>query len=252
MTRIRMILPVPVPSAALALFADQIPAALRRDNLELEFRGTRNGALLLDSPYELTLADSFVLDAGATAEADGCDLVCSFSMSDSGVAALRSRLSIPVVGAAQSAFALATQLGKRFSIVTMWEPWKVMSSDLLKRYELADKVASIRHIDVRPDTQELLSGKEEIVFARLEEEAMRAVEEDGADVIVLGSTTMYQSHAHLAKVLPVPVINPGVAAYKTCEGLLDMDLSHSKRAYPSPERGNDALFSPIQPVFPVL
>lgn len=250
MARIRMILPVPIPSVALALFADQIPAALRRDNIELEFRGTRSGASLLDSPYELALADSFVLDAGATAEADGCDVVCSFSMSDSGVAALRSRLSIPVVGAAQSAFALATQLGKRFSIITMWEPWKAMSNDLLKRYDLTDRVASIRHIDVRPDTQELLSGKEEIVFARLEEQAKRAIDEDGADVIVLGSTTMYQSHAHLVQALSVPVINPGVAAYKTCEALLDMGLSHSKRAYPLPERSKDGLFSTILPAFP--
>ncbi|WP_176593423.1 aspartate/glutamate racemase family protein [Sphingobium sp. EM0848] len=250
MARIRMILPVPVPGLALSLFADQIPSTLRRDGTEIEFRGTRSGASLLDSPYELALADSFVLDAGVSAEADGCDVVCSFSMSDSGLSALRSRLSIPVVGAAQSAFALATQLGKRFSIVTMWEPWKVMSTDLVKRYDLSDRVASIRHIDVRPDTQELLSGKEELVFGCLEEQAKRAIEDDGADVIILGSTTMYQSHAYLAQALPVPVVNPGVAAYKTCETLLELGLTHSKRAYPSPERTVDDLFTTIQSVFP--
>ena len=251
MARSRMILPVPIPSVALSLFAEQIPATLRRADIELEFRGTRSGASLLDSPYELALADSFVLDAGATADADGCDVVCSFSMSDSGLVALRSRLSIPVVGAAQSAFAMAMQLGKRFAIITMWEPWKMMSNDLLKRYDLTERVASVRHIDVRPDTQELLSGKEEVVFARLEEQAKRAVDEDGADVIILGSTTMYQSHAHLAQALSVPVINPGIAAYKTCEALLDMGLTHSKRAYPSPERSNDTLFTTIEPVFPI-
>ena len=39
-----------------------------------------------------------ILEAGLTAELDGFDAVCIDTMSDSGVAALRSSLSIPVVG----------------------------------------------------------------------------------------------------------------------------------------------------------
>ena len=55
---------------------------------------------------------------------------------------------------------------------------------------------------------------------------------DGADVILLGSTTMHQAHAHLVSILEVPVINPGPLAYKTVESLLGLGLSHSSRAYP--------------------
>jgi len=73
------------------------------------------------------------------------------------------------------------------------------------------------------------------LFAKLEGEARKAIHEDGADVIVLGSTTMHQSHAYLREQLPVPVINPGLVAYKLCELFLDLGLSHSKTAYPSPE-----------------
>ena len=85
----------------------------------------------------------------------------------------------------------------------------------------------------------MLTGKEEVVFEKLKTQGLRAIEEDGADVIILGSTTMHQSHRFLRDNLPVPVLNPGVVAYKLCEALLDMGLTHSKRAFPSPETIQD-------------
>jgi len=70
---------------------------------------------------------------------------------------------------------------------------------------------------------------------RLKAEALRAIEEDGADVIVLGSTTMHQSAAYLASELPVPVLHPGQVAYKQLETLIELGLTHSKKAFPAPE-----------------
>jgi allantoin racemase len=246
MHRMKFILPVPLPDAALANFAAQIPDSLRRKDVALDFVGCRAGATWLDSHYEATLADAFVLDAGEAAEAEGYDVVCSFSTSDSGVPALRSRLKIPVVGAAQAAFALAMQLGRRFSVITTWEPWRRDLVEVVERYGLTDRVASVRSLNVPPDTHELLSGKESFIFGALEEIARVALEQDGADVIVLGSTTMYQSHAYLADKLPCPVVNPGTAAYKFCENLLDLKLAHSKLAYPAPNITVDGLFRRIR------
>ena len=68
---------------------------------------------------------------------------------------------------------------------------------------------SIRALDAVPDNQNLLAGKEEEVFPALDALARRCIEGDGADVILLGSTTMHQAHGPVARCLPVPVINPG-------------------------------------------
>ena len=65
--RILMIVPVPVPDVALPSFAAQIPLELVRPDIGIDFIGCRNGAKLLDSPYEQTLADAWVLEAGARA-----------------------------------------------------------------------------------------------------------------------------------------------------------------------------------------
>ncbi|MEM7570140.1 MAG: aspartate/glutamate racemase family protein [Pseudomonadota bacterium] len=242
--RFLFLMPVPMTPPALESFAAQLPVGIRRENITLDFSSPESGASLLDTPYDSVIADATVLKAGLNAEKAGYDVVCSYSMSDSGVKGLRSSLSIPVVGAGEATFHLASQLGRRFSVVTMWEPWLEHSHDLAKKTGLTSRLASVRHIDVRPDTQELLAGKEDIVFAKLEEQARKAINEDGADVIVLGSTTMHQSHAYLEGVLDCPVVNPGYAAYKTCETLFDLKLAHSKHAHPAPPVRNDAVFGP--------
>lgn len=240
--RIRMIVPVPVPEAALAGFASQIPAHLVRPDISVEFTCAARGGATLDSPYEGAIADAFCLEAGARAEAEGFDAVCINSMSDSGVTALRSRLSIPVVGTAQATYLVACQLGRRFSIISMWDRWRWLYEKVLGEQGLEDRLASIRSIGVRPDTAELLAGKEDSVFPLLLEAAQAAIEQDGADLLILGSTTMHQSHAFLAERLSVPVLNPGLVAFKSCEMLLDLGLAHSKRRYPGPERTADGIF----------
>jgi allantoin racemase len=72
---------------------------------------------------------------------------------------------------------------------------------------------------------------------------MRCVEEDGADVILLGSTTMHQAHAYLTERLPVPVINPGPLTYRLAEAALKLGLSHSRAAYPPPAVDQRALIA---------
>jgi allantoin racemase len=243
---IRVIVPIPLPRSALDKFAAQLPPHLVDPGFAVEFVGTRNGGQLGGDQMEALLFDAFVYDAGVTAEKDGCAAVCVNSMSDSGVAALRSRLNIPVVGSGATAFLMACQLGKTFSVVSMWNRWNHFYTKTLAEQGLAGRCMSMRDVGVRPDTAELLAGKESFIFDRLEAECRRAIEEDGAEVIVLGSTTMHQSHAHLARNLPVPVINPGVVSYKTTEALVQLGLAQSKAHYHTPERPMDDTL----PMFP--
>jgi allantoin racemase len=226
------------------LIETQIPREFIGEHFEVDFVGSKRLMSLANSYYDTFIMDSIVIEAGMKAEEEGFDAVCINTVSDSGMNALRARLNIPVIGPGQAAFHMACTLGHKFSILTMWEPWVPLYTKTLTEYGLNHRCASIRHINTRPDVQELLEGKEEVVFAKLEAEALKAIEEDGANVIVLGSTTMHQSHRYLQEKLPVPVINPGVVAYKLCELLLDLELSHSKKAYPAPETLQDELLFP--------
>ena len=240
--RIKMILPVPMPDQALDAFAAQIPPALRREDVQVDFCAPTRGGRILDSYYEMTLADAFVLEKGMTSESEGYDAVCVNSMSDSALNALRSRLSIPVVGPAQATFCYALMLGETFTVLTMWQQWFPLYKKVVRELGIQARLASIRAIGVRPDAQELLSGKEDVVFELLEREARAAVDNDGADTLILGSTTMHQSHSYLASKLEVPILNPGLIALKVCENLVELGIAHSKSAYPSPEITSDDAF----------
>lgn len=247
--KIKMIVPVPLPAEALEGFAAQMPAGLVRPDISVAFTGVRNGTSSLDSLFEATMADAFCLEAGLRAEEEGYSAVCLNSVSDSGLAALRSRLTIPVTGPGRASFHLAADLAKRFSVVTMWPQWHWIYEKLAMETGLTSRLASIRDIDTRPDTHELLAGKEEIVFEKLEAQCRKAIEEDGAHAIIIGSTTMHQSHKYLRERLDVPILNPGLVAFKQCEMLLDLGLTHSKRTYASPENPADHVLSMVPSVF---
>jgi len=233
--RIKVIVPIAMDEAGVANRASQLPEDLVRPGFKPEFEAVRWGAALGDSYHDTLLMDWTVFQAGITAEAEGYAGVLIDTVSDSGLWPLRSVLSIPVVGPGEASFAAAMMLGKRFSVLTMWPQWFALYEKVLSQHGWEDRCASLRSIDTRPDVTELLEGKEEVVFAKLKAEGLRAIEEDGADVIVLGSTTMHQSAAYLQSELPVPVINPGQVAYKTLESLIELGLSHSKKAFPPPE-----------------
>ena len=244
--RIKIIFPVPLADSTRKLVEAQLPSQLIGDRFSVEFVGSGAIVSMADSYYDMQLMEMAVIEAGLRAEAEGFSAVCINTMSDSGLYALRSRLSIPVLSAGESALHVASMLGHKFSIVTMWKRWFPLYRKTIKEYGLGLKLASIRSIDVRPDTKELLQGKEEIVFEKLLTASQTAIEQDGADVIVLGSTTMHQSYGFLKANLSVPVINPGLVAYKLCESFLELGLSHSKSAYPSPENNSgDEVFNSL-------
>jgi allantoin racemase len=237
--RIKVIVPIPMDAAGVANRASQLPSHVIASGFRPEFAAVGWGAALGDSYHDMLLMDWTVFQAGIGAEQEGYSAVVIDTVSDSGLRALRSRLRIPVLGPGECAFHMAMTLGKKFTVLTMWDEWFPLYEKTLTEYGFWPRVASLRSIRTRPDVTELLAGKEEVIFEKLKAEAIAAMEKDGADVIVLGSTTMHQSAAWLADQLPIPVINPGLVAYKQAELLVQLGLSHSKKAFPSPEVMND-------------
>lgn len=234
MDRVLVIVPFPMSEENLALRRDQLKAVKFGSGIEFEFRPVKAGPVNYSSYHDFVLADLSVLEAGMRAQEEGFNAVCIDTMSDSGMAALRSVLDIPVFGPGRASMLTALMLGDRFSIITMTARWKPLYKKAMDELGMHHKCASVRSVEVPPDNQSLLSGKEEDLFPLLLSAANKAIEEDGADVLILGSTTMHQAHSYLAGRLPVPLVNPGPLAYKLAEAALGLGLSHSRKAYGRP------------------
>lgn len=236
--RIKFIVPFPLSGKGLKLREAQLPKRFIRPGFKVDFVPVKNSIAWMDSYYDSTVIDFLLFEEGISAEKEGYDAVCIDTASDSGLHGLRSRLKIPVVAPSVASMHLACMLGHKFTVLTMWERWVFLYSKHLEEYKLWDRCASVRNIGQEPNLVSLLEGKKE-TLKKLEAEALKAIEEDGADVIMLGSTTMHQAHDYLSKKLPVPVLNPGLVAYKIAEVLVELNLSQSKVAYPAPRTPRD-------------
>ncbi|WP_194944098.1 MULTISPECIES: aspartate/glutamate racemase family protein [Aeromicrobium] len=242
MKRVLVIVPFPFGEQGLANRAAQ--SAGISDKIEFVYRGVKAGPTLFDSNHDLLVADVSIFEAGMRAQEEGFDAVCIDTVSDSGLWALRSVLDIPVIGPGKASFALALTLGDKFSVVSMWAPWELAVRKGLKDSGLEAKCASVRSLtDFTPDVENLLAGKEEEFYPKLLRLAEQCVEEDGAHVILMASTTMHQAHAYLAERLPVPVLNPGPVSYQLAESVLSLGLTHSRAAYRKGTLDKPDLFS---------
>jgi len=244
--KIKYIIPFPLTQDKVEKRAAQIPQDLIRPDVVIEFIPVRNSAFLADSLYEGLLLEMFIFEAGMRSEEEGYDAVCIDTASDSGMQALRSRLSIPVIGPGLVGCHIASMLGRKFSIISLFERWNDNCKRNMIAYQMIHKVASFRSLsDVQPDVANLMDGKEELVYPQLENLCLKAINEDGADAIVMASTTMHQAVNYLKDRLPVPVINPGIWGVRIAIDMVDLGISHSKRAYPSPGKLQDEIWSSL-------
>lgn len=237
--KIKYILPLPLDQDGLAERAAQIAVARLAADTEVDCVTVHDAPADADSHYSDLLFDVYVVQAGLTADEEGFDAVVIDTVSDSGLYALRSRLPIPVVGAGMAAYSVAITLGNHFSILTMSHRWHHFYSKALRAYGLSSRCASVRVVPT-PESAGVPNGLP--AASDVIAEAERAVCDDGAEVIILGSTTMHTLGPDVAAGLHVPVINPGPLALKSAEMLVHLNLSHSKRAFATPHDPPDDLF----------
>ena len=62
---------------------------------------------------------------------------------------------------------MALMLGNTFSVLTQWDGWINLYKKGTAEYGLRTTCASIRSINMLPDVENLLGGKEEVVFPKL-------------------------------------------------------------------------------------
>ncbi len=170
-----------------------------------------------------------MLDLMRVAEADGAAAAIIGCFYDGGLREAREVLTMPVVGMGEASVLLASTMGHRFSIIVGRRKWIPKMSDNAVLAGVERRLASFRSVDMGiPD---VLADPERFLD-RVIEEGRRAVDEDGAEVVVLSEITSPAFWERAARELPVPLVDPGVACWKWAEMAADLyaglGLSHSK------------------------
>ena len=115
----------------------------------------------------------------------------------------------------------------KFSVITVLPTTANEISDHLRMYEFSSRVASVRSANVPVLALEDEQEAEEHLYAA----ARKAIDEDGAQAIVLGCTGMMAMRDSLEKRLGVPVIEPYLAAIQFAASLVRMKLRQSRLSY---------------------
>ena len=121
--RILVVVPFAMSAEHLRLREAQSESLALPPEIELVYRPVKAGPANDSSHHDFVLAETANFEAGHTAQQEGFDAVCIDTMSDSGVAALRSVLDIPVIGPGKVSMLTALMLGHRFAIITMARRW---------------------------------------------------------------------------------------------------------------------------------
>ena len=233
MSKVLVLVPFALDESQIAYREAQTRTVSLRPDVTFHFKPVKAGPTSVASPHDWMLLDISLFEAGLNAEADGFDAVVIDTVSDSGADGLRSMLDIPVVAPGRASMIFSLTLGRRFGVMAQWQPAMARYEKVLYEWGRRSMCAGVEHFDTPPDFANLIGGKEDVVFPKMESACRRLIDR-GADVICLGSTTMHQAHGYLSSVLEVPVVNPGPLSYKLVEVMLALNLSHSRNAYPKP------------------
>lgn len=152
---------------------------------------------------------------------------------------------IPVLGCGNSALHIASLLGHRASILDTLECMAIMIRENCRLYEFAHKVASVRSIEF-PVREVMRKERLPDLVDAMERQAFAAIENDGADTLILGCTALSWLVPHVRKRLlekgcKVPVVEPIHCAVTLARSLIQMRLNHSPLAYPSEKPKERAL-----------
>lgn len=164
-----------------------------------------------------------MLELMREAQEDGCGAGIIGCFYDGGLRELREGLHMPVVGMAEASMLLAVTLGHRFSIIVGRRKWIPKMTDNVVLLGFERRLASFRSAEMSiPEVVE----NPELFFDRVLKEGRRAVEEDGAEVVVLSEITSPAFWERAKAELPVPLVDPGVACWKWGELVADLYLRH--------------------------
>ena len=201
--------------------------AMSTDEIQLVVVNIPHGPDSMESAYDEAIAAPYILQQVVSAETEGCDAVVIDCAADPALRAAREISELPVVSAGEASYHAAMMVAGKFSVITVLPTTANEISDHLRMYGFSSRVASVRSANVPVLALEDEQEAEEHLYAA----ARKAIDEDGAQAIVLGCTGMMAMRDSLEKRLGVPVIEPYLAAIQFAASLVRMKLRQSRLSY---------------------
>lgn len=203
-------------------------------DVEVTIENITTGTKCIESRYHFTLNGPHVVELAKKTEAEGFDGIFVTDMDFCGVDAAREAVKIPVMNAFQANAYTAMMVASRFSIITILPNVVAMQREHIHAFGITDNFASIRVVNLPVGELD-----PQVAIEKVYAESLKAIDEDGAEAIILGCTG-FVGVAHpvtelLAKAnKPAPVLDPNQIGISYLELLVRNKLAQSKLTYMTP------------------
>lgn len=206
------------------------------EGTEVEILSLEKGPSSVETYHDAVYAGPEVLRL-VREKGQKADAIMIHCFADVGVEAAREISSRPVLGPGETSMAVATLLGATFSVISPLKYSTHLIRPKAEKMGVAGKLASVVDLDI--PVLSLLGESDKTIEAVLAG-AKKAIEHDGAEVIILGCTAMATISSQIKEKLDVPLIEPAATTLKMAEAFVRLGLRHD--AY---NRGSLASFSKI-------
>ncbi|BAQ08896.1 hydantoin racemase [Bacillus sp. OxB-1] len=192
------------------------------------------GPKSIDNAFTKEIACYHILEEIIKSEKEGSyDGYVIGCFADPAVHAARELTDKPVVGIGESSIMLARFVSENFSIITVgpWSRW--VYKEVVSKCNAANRLASLRSpVIASADSFTNRDYVKELIIR----ESRNAIEEDFAEVIILGCGVMTGLAKEMEEIVKVPVIDPVAAGVKVVESLIGLGLHNSKiYSYKTPQ-----------------
>jgi Asp/Glu/hydantoin racemase len=212
--------------------SDSVSALIRAEAERSASPGTQ--LTVLTAPFGVAYIETrfeALIGAYATAQLaaeqhPGHDAVIVAAFGDPGLAALREALPVPVLGLTESALASACLLGHRIGIIAISQRIQAWYREVVEANGLIGRLACIRALD-RPLAR--IDGVQQDHAQALLELCELAVEQDGAEVLILAGAPLAGLARSLRGQLPVPVVDGVSSAVAHAESIVRLAPGKARR-----------------------
>lgn len=215
----------PNTTAEMTAQVEQAMNAVKRADTTLTAVNPETGPTGLSCGYDETVAGFELLKIVQDNLDAGYDAIVIACYSDPGIVGAKELCDIPVVGIAEAAMHVACMLGSKFTVLTTSKARRPSKEAYVFANGLGSRLASVRALGVAVEetTHDPERTKEAVLSV-----ARKAIDEDRAEVIILGCAGMAGYAKELEQTLGVPVLDPSAVAIKVAEAMVDLGLQPSK------------------------
>ena len=197
--------------------------AVARPDTEIVATSSQDGPASIQGFLDVaTCVPGLLKEVARHKDVDAIVIAC---FDDTGLDAVRSLVSVPVLGIGEAAYHAAGMIANKFSVITTLSRSVPGLENNLLRYGLAQKCACVRATEI--PVLKLEEG-DPATLDKIRLEIHASINEDKAEAIVLGCAGMADLMARLSEEFGLPVIDGVSAGVTFAEALVNNSLRTSK------------------------